>query len=383
MAEFGPVSDAAATAPSTASKGEMPSELLDHGSIDFKLHNTGSAAEFIKIAPSMSKDDIVKYALDGWDLNADPTMLLRISGSEPDRMTEAKEVIEGAIMASHTTNAWIFCAGLDFGLPSIVGQVMQLRRHACEAPLIGVVSFQSVQKNEQLGMNAKGTAPATPGAKRSYTDGKPDPDMSTVSLQPNHTHFVICNDESRLSGERQSQGIDAKAALLEGRKNSFTYAHDIENAMSTHEGRQVPRVLLVVCGDLTTLSELLVYTRAVHAGTASGIVLLASETGGLAAALTHFAKAGELPPGWKSGSVAEQFAELKKLNEEVSGRLGMSNDPWPVLMCMSETDKKDVAAACLNAALSQGEGAAIKIMNCVTWNDHARLDDERAKLLWT
>ena len=93
MAEFTAVTDAAATAPaSTATKQEMPSNLLDYGSIDFKLHNTGSAAEFIKVSPSMSETDIVKYALENWELNSEPTMLLRICGSKPDRLAEAKKV---------------------------------------------------------------------------------------------------------------------------------------------------------------------------------------------------------------------------------------------------------------------------------------------------
>ena len=105
-----------------------------------------------------------------------------------------------------------------------------------------------------------------------------------------------------------------------------------------------------------------------------------AETGGLAAALTHFVKAGDLPPGWKSGSVAEQFAELKRLNEEVGVRLGKSNDSWPVVMCMSETDKKDVTGACLSAALAQGDGTSSKVLSCITWNDASRLDTERAFL---
>lgn len=217
-----------------------PRQLLDYGTIDFKLHNTGSAAEFIKVTPRIDQQEIVEIALNSWELEPEPTMLLRICGSDTDRMVEAKEVIEGAIMAASATNAWIFCAGLDFGLPSIVGQVLQQRRHACEAPLIGVVSFASIQKREQLNLNAKGTDVATQGSKRSYTDGEPDPDMSTVSLQPNHTHFVICDQGEGAEVKASRSNVERAQALLDARKRSFTFAHEIERAVSEYEGRCVP-----------------------------------------------------------------------------------------------------------------------------------------------
>lgn len=363
-----------------------PRQLLDYGTIDFKLHNTGSAAEFIKVTPRIDKQEIVEIALNSWELEPEPTMLLRICGSDTDRMVEAKEVIEGAIMAASATNAWIFCAGLDFGLPSIVGQVLQQRRHACEAPLIGVVSFASIQKREQLNLNAKGTDVATQGSKRSYTDGEPDPDMSTVSLQPNHTHFVICDQGEGAEVKASRSNVERAQALLDARKRSFTFAHEIERAVSEYEGRCVPRVLLVVCGDATTLTEVLTYTRTVHQGTScAGVVLLAAETGGLAAALSQFVKGGDVPPMWKTGAIAEQFAELKRLNEEIASRQGdeaglkgtwQERKEWPLIMCMNDVHMKEVSEVCLDAAMMQAKGQHNKVLSAVRWNAPARLATE-------
>ena len=209
--------------PLPGAKEEEGNGLLDFGSIDFKLHNTGTAAEFIKVnKTAMPMENIVVHALNKWDLNDDPSLLLRICGSvNDDKLATMKDVIEGAIDAASVTSAWIFCGGLDFGVPNLVGNILNQRRHACEAPLIGVVALPSVQAAEQLELNTKGKI-AQKGDKRSYKDGEPDAEMTTVSLQPNHTHFVIIDTgESVDNNSRKSTNT-----LLEGRKVGFSLGHD-------------------------------------------------------------------------------------------------------------------------------------------------------------
>ena len=116
-------------------------ELLDHGSIDFRMHTVDSAAEFVRVKIDASKQGLAQHALNVWELPK-PTIVLRVSGSTKDAkgedvknpgsskhvLGEQRDVVRGLVMAAGTTQAWIFCSGLDFGMSSLVGQVCM---HAC------------------------------------------------------------------------------------------------------------------------------------------------------------------------------------------------------------------------------------------------------------
>lgn len=190
-------------------------------------------------------------------------------------------------------------------------------RHRCQAPLIGVSSWSSVQGRGQIHSPA---AAQLKGGKRKYRDAQPDADMSTVSLQPVHTHFVLVDfGEAAQAGV---QGLSTEAKLIAARTRAFNYAHDLEEAVATlSRGGHTPRVLVVLNGDATTLNEVVEYSRE-----GNGIVLLATSTGGLAEALAQFVRMGAVAGDWKA--YAKSFEEIKSLNAKAA-ELSAANGTAP------------------------------------------------------
>ena len=167
---------------------------VDFGTIAFKMHRSDINAEFIRCRPNAEKARIVEHAFNVWKLPT-PGVLMRVTGSltSEDTMTNSvdwqekfDESLQGVLHAASTASAWLFSTGLDFGMAHALGKAIGRARHQCDCPLIGFAQWHSVQGLDQLQADAKGK-PATPGAKRAYTDCAPNEDMSTVSLQAHHT----------------------------------------------------------------------------------------------------------------------------------------------------------------------------------------------------
>lgn len=370
---------------------------VDYGSIVFKMHRSDTNSEFIRCRPNANKRLIVNHAFKSWNLPT-PGVLMRVTGSttaddsntsSSDWQDKFDEALQGVLQAANTASAWLFSTGLDFGISSALGTALGRSRHHCDCPMIGFAQWQTVQGLDQLQKDAKGR-PAGPGAKRAYTDCAPDADMSTVSLQAHHTHFVLVGmPKSEMSAEEVKALEDqanlkneAKAAaLLAGRKRSYTYAHEFEyevNKAVMEEGHAlVPRVLVVICGDKTTLSEVVTYCTA-----GDGVVVCVSNTGGLAAALMHFVFSGQVPAGW--AAYADQFQELKALNaakrkvyeSEDDPALKHSSSDWPLF---AFTDDKRGADALTEVILDQVTQQTYttleKITDAVHWDDPKRLQN--------
>ena len=219
-------------------RGEFP---LDHGSIFFKMHRADEDAEFIRCRSKVDKKKLVNHAVEVWQLPETPGVMLRICGTTPNisRSNESAgdfvTTMEGVLKAANTANAWMFSTGLDFGMAAAVGLTLGRSRHNCACPLIGFTEWDVVQGKEQI-KKGVGNKPAEKGSKRIYTDCKPDSDMSTCSLQANHTHYVLVGG----SGDEDYSAPDPSKSkaerLLEARKRSFTFAHDFDRTASLFDG---------------------------------------------------------------------------------------------------------------------------------------------------
>ena len=375
----------------------MADDFIDFGSISFTQHNTGVQAEFVLARGDVVQSDVAQFMKGSWGLKH-PCMLLRAVGSiDPEEVdVENQEaVLKGIVYAVSKAKGFLLTNGLNFGLASLIGSCISRERHRCQCPLIGVASWASVQGREQIvseeemldGVDVK-------GLKRKYKDGKPEPDMSTVSLQPVHTHFVLVKaDESKLSS---MQDLSAADKLLAARVRSFKFAHELEAALaSISNGIRTPRVLMVVGGDSTTLREVLDYSRAGH-----GIVLIASCTGGLAAALAEYIRTGEVPEEWLRSE--ESFVELKEINASAGSKGGVTDrtnskggstdrksspmgkasrmssagkaNMWSLCTITDEISKDGIMDAVLEAAMIQAEEVNDKIRFAVEWHDEQRLN---------
>ena len=255
---------------------------VDHGTIDFKMHRSDTASEFIRCRPNVDKRLIVNHAFDEWKLKA-PGVLMRVTGSSTVDPMESSpiewqekfdEAITGVLQAASTASGWLFSTGLDFGMGNALGMAVGRARQNCDCPLIGFAEWLAVQGLDQLQKDGKGR-PAEPGAKRPYTDCAPDEDMSTVSLQAYHTHFVLVggpksemSEEEWKATERRTSTValqdddviaDKENDLLEARKRSYKFAHAFEKEVNLAVQEQgessVPRVLVVIAGDATTITS--------------------------------------------------------------------------------------------------------------------------------
>ena len=240
-----------ATAPGVAA-ANLKQSFIDYGSINFTLHNTTENAEFVLTTPVTELKDVARHMIDEWGLER-PGILLRVTGSlQVDEIEEMEDVLEGIVHSASEANGFIFTGGLDFGIASLIGQIISRERHRCQAPLIGVSSWSAVQGRDQIFSR---TSTFAKGGKRKYQDAQPDADMSTVSLQPVHTHFVLVDFSE---GSQPASNLSTEAKLLAARTRAFNYAHDLEEALATlSHGGHTPRVLVVLNGDETvrTLRE--------------------------------------------------------------------------------------------------------------------------------
>ena len=131
---------------------------------------------------------------------------------------------------------------------------------------------------------------------------------------------------------------------------------------------------MVINGDTTTLSEVSTYTRA-----GRGILVVATETGGLAAALADFVLTGNVPSDWRGHEKA--FAELKALNGEAAKRgMDAGGNGWPLIALADDMTKRGITDAILDAAMRQAEDLRTRVRFSVEWHDAERLQSELARI---
>lgn len=376
------------------SMGEFP---VDHGTINFIVHRIPSNPEFVKCRPTANKQLLVHHAWEKWGLEPYPGVLARVIGSidgvADDKRGTLEDVVEGLIKAAHIAKGWLFSTGLDFGMAHMVGGLVARNRHVCESPLIGVAAWRTVQNKEQLEKNTKGLS-ARKGDKRVYADAKPSDDMDKISLQPNHTHFMLLGvAEGEDDPMDPPPGMSKEDALLAARKKSFKFAHDFEHEIRVVQAESglndlSQRMLFVVHGDETTLEEITTFCEL-----GEGFVLLAAQTGGVAEAIASYVESGKasgqytVPIGWKHA--AGRFERLKELNakkrvelqamstERRSGSLvAIAAGEWPMLEISQAQNSKEMQKSILDCILNQESSPVVRIMNAVRWDDDKRLQRE-------
>ena len=379
--------------------GEFP---LDHGSIFFKMHRADADAEFIRCRIGVDKKKLVKHALQTWQLE-EPGVLMRICGTTPSSNAgmlsqhgDFLAALQGVLKASTTARAWLFSTALNFGMGAAVGTTLGRGRHHCDSPLIGFADWTVIQGAEQIIQPDKDGLPPSKGTKRVYTDCEPDANMSTVSLQANHSHLVLMGGEGDEDFVPPDKSLPAKTLLLQARTRSFNFAHMFEETAATHDAdmnprdARVPRILVVLSGDETTLEEILNYCRI-----GQGVIVFVTATGGLAEAVAKFVKTGLVPSDWSQ--FGEKFAELKKLNEEaaakakearsrtVSGTFDAMTTSelfgggdgiaarFPMFAFVMQRGDKETCSVLMDVVMRQIASTSDKIKAAVEWDDATRL----------
>lgn len=344
-------------------------ELMDsfehHGSIQFTMHNT-DASEFLVCDEKTPKEDLARAMKDDWRLEK-PGLLVRVTGavdySNAEVVESLQAVLEGVVYAVSAAHGYLFSTGLGFGMASLVGSTIARERHRCQAPLIGVASWSSVQGREQLSGVVK-------GAKFKYRDTRPDSDNSTISLEPVHTHFVLVKG----AGDKSLPTDSPDEKLFKARVHSFTFAHALEQAVAEGSGSTAgnaeltPRLLVVLNGDSTTLSEVEKY-----AGAGNGRIVLAAATGGLAAALAKYLLSAPAParppltPEWEPHRKA--FEALRMMDEAQA-----------IFTITDSKSRQSILEVMCDAAIVQATNTAMRVRFAVEWNDPKRLEVELAAM---
>ena len=378
-------------------QGNFP---LDRGSIYFRMHRADADAEFLRCRVNVDKKKLVNYASDGWQLD-DPGVLIRICGTTPgmssgvlDDHADFTSSLQGVLKAASTASAWLTSTGLNFGMGEAVGTALGRSRHHCGCPLIGFAEWGVVQGAEQIITGPNGS-PGLPGSKRVYTDVEPDADMSTVSLQANHSHFVLVGGEGDEGFVKPDPKKARKTLLLEARQRSFNFAHHFEEAVAMYDAEgeerdeRIPRILTVLCGDETTLEEVINFCRI-----GSGMVFFVTCTGGLAEAIAKYVYTGTVPADW--AAVADRFAELQRLNviaaeailkakaHRMSGTFdGQTSsivaserspvDRFPLFSFGMKRGAIETSTSLLDALMQQIVQPRAKVHTAVEWDDSARL----------
>ena len=106
--------------------------FIDYGSINFTMHNTTQAAEYLLVQQPVPLSRIVDHMTDYWEIRS-PGMLLRVVGAvEAGQLESVQGVLEGIVYGVSKANGCIFSNGLDFGLAAVVGNTISAARHRCQ-----------------------------------------------------------------------------------------------------------------------------------------------------------------------------------------------------------------------------------------------------------
>ena len=210
-------------------------------------------------------------------------------------------------------------------------------------------------------------------------DPKPDDILETRPLQPFHTHFVFFggrtfDEENENPSEFPEDMIMKRTArVYEGELTSHL-EKDVANFMVGELGQErgPPRVLLLVGGDAASLGEVIAFNAS------GGFIVVAQDTGGLAAAISSYMAGHKLPLEWRAHE--EAFRAL--CPPEAGGRkstIGQQAFSRCRVEC-TNTQKKDAIFNAIQTAvmtqLSPVGGTDERVEMAVAWGDAAALKAE-------
>ena len=362
---------------------EAAVELIDYGKIAFTQHNSGQPAEYILAKGTTDKRLVAKQITTAWKIT-EPGVMIRTVGSVNLKLLrhldsdDVENILQGVLATAATTGGCLQTNGLNFGLASLLGACYGRIRHRCPVPLVGVLSWSSVQNREMIVSNEDISNEFVPnkGLKHKYVDGAPEEGAFCYSLQPAHTHFVFLRaDKATLA----ASGNTPAEQLRNARIRAYKAAHDVEKEMAAAStGRFMPaRVLAIFGGDEFTLGEIESYVAGKH-----GRVLLLASTGGLAQALGQFIKKGEIQPDWEKHR--EMFEKLMTMNHAEgetpkltpNGRdSALEDEDWKYIAMTEVTSKEGIMNAILDLAMEQCKTASAKVAAAVKWNNAERLNE--------
>ncbi|KAJ7392349.1 hypothetical protein OS493_012008 [Desmophyllum pertusum] len=211
----------------TAAKGWSPKEDVKEfptngfGHIKFaNAYNSSlKPAKYIRLSDNTKPELTLELMVRQWKLKK-PDIVISIHGGLKNFKLDPhhKEIFNrGLIKAAKTTNcgAWIITGGVNLGVMKAVGQAVQEgqsmqwgglsshRRIRC----IGIATWGYVERNEHLisPLEGKGCYPATYRVEHSFQRGKP------VSLNPDHTHFLLVDDGTQ--GQCGAKEVQFRARL--------------------------------------------------------------------------------------------------------------------------------------------------------------------------
>ena len=98
---------AAAPAPDAMSPAATEALFIDHGTINFTLHNTTENAEFVLVKPDEpSLHDVALHMIEEWRLEK-PGIILRVVGTVDEReMDQMEDVLQGVVHSASEANGF-------------------------------------------------------------------------------------------------------------------------------------------------------------------------------------------------------------------------------------------------------------------------------------
>lgn len=222
------------------------------GEISFLPEGEGERkpSKYIRLADDTDPDDVVKLLRDHWKLfdPKKPSLVITvIGGAKNFKLDGKKRVIfnKGLINAAQSTNAWIITSGCNMGVMKAVGeavaegQTFHWDKSGVKQTLkcIGIAPWGYVENRQKLESRDKKFKNAQYFVNNVIRHGKP------VSLNPNHTHFLLVDDGFR----GRYQGVAEFRAQLENKISKPDSGSD--------GGLGIPVVLMVVEGGYDAIED--------------------------------------------------------------------------------------------------------------------------------
>lgn len=248
---------------STSSSSAMPKPYDPRADIELHACNSFGKIEFleddvrrrkpakyVRVADSDSADDVITLMMNYWRIGepklADLVITV-IGGAKNFKLDgRMREIFNRGLMkAAKTTSAWLISSGCNMGVMKAVGDALREGQSfdwggaegaAHQVRGIGIAPWGYVDQRESLvDFSGEGSWPAHYKPYTKIQHGRP------VSLNPDHTHFILVDD-----GKRGKYGgvADFRAKL--------------ERKISSSEkdgGLGIPLVLLVVEGGTDAIND--------------------------------------------------------------------------------------------------------------------------------
>lgn len=198
---------------------EFPTNAFGHIKFANVYNSTLKPAKYIRLSDDTKPELTLDLMVRQWKLKK-PDIVVSIHGGLKNFQLDPrhKEIFNrGLIKAAKTTNsgAWIITGGVNLGIMKAVGHAVQegqsmhwggkSSHHRIRC--IGIATWGYVERNENLinPVEGKGCYPASYRVEHSFQRGKP------VSLNPDHTHFLLVDDGTQ--GQCGAKEVQFRAHL--------------------------------------------------------------------------------------------------------------------------------------------------------------------------